>query len=198
MRRVTLPIEVLFTAVLIVPAWAAAQPTPLDPAEFQVNTYTTDAQRLPTIAVDLEGNFVVAWDSLGSNGSDTSSFSIQTRRFDADGVPIGVDFQANTYTTNGQSYPAVAVDPEGNFVVAWTSNGSSGSDTSGSSLQARRFGRPTLVVNSPSGGTGGPTCKPRSAWSIASCELDLRPQPFASPNASDSAVRTTRGCRRIT
>ncbi len=35
--------------------------------------------------------------------------------------PVGVEFQVNTYTTNGQYSPAVAADAEGDFVVVWRS-----------------------------------------------------------------------------
>jgi hypothetical protein len=35
-------------------------------------------------------------------------------------VPIGSEFQVNTYTTGGQYYSAVACNPDGSFVVVWT------------------------------------------------------------------------------
>lgn len=59
---------------------------------------------------------------------------------------------AATYTTSDQRFPAVAADAEGNFVVAWQSFGSSGGDSSGRSIQARRF---TLAIfrDSFEGGT---------------------------------------------
>src|SRR5687767_9530204 len=38
--------------------------------------------------------------------------------------PIGSQFQVNTYTTNWQNLPAVAMDGDGDFVVAWNSYGS--------------------------------------------------------------------------
>ena len=59
-------------------------------AEFQANTYTTNSQTHPTVSPDGSGNFVVVWDSLGSNGSDSSSYSIQAKRLD-DGIEIFSD-----------------------------------------------------------------------------------------------------------
>ena len=113
--------------------------TPLAP-EFQVNTYTTDDQGLPRVAVDGAGNFVVVWESeYGSLGDDTSSFSIQARRYDGAGTPLGAEVQVNTYTTNMQRLPEVAFDGAGNFVVVWESTGSTGGDTSYKSVQARRY-----------------------------------------------------------
>jgi hypothetical protein len=51
------------------------------------------------------------------------------------------EFAANTYTPSLQTRPAVAVAPDGTFVVAWQSLGSFGDDTEFTSVQARRFGR---------------------------------------------------------
>ena len=52
-------------------------------------------------------------------------------------LPFGPEVQANAYTTFGQWAPAVA--PDGNFVVAWSSETSSGDDTSNESIQIGRF-----------------------------------------------------------
>jgi hypothetical protein len=86
--------------------------------EFQVNTHTTNTQYRPTIATDPAGNLVVVWESVGQDG-DTEG--IVGRRFDAAGAPLGGEFRVNTYTTSSQTYPAVATDPAGNFVVVWQS-----------------------------------------------------------------------------
>ncbi|MEO7793343.1 MAG: hypothetical protein ABIV06_01105, partial [Thermoanaerobaculia bacterium] len=107
--------------------------------QFQVNTYTTSGQRYPAVAADSEGNFIVVWDSFGSSGGDTSSFSIQAQRYAANGAALGAQFQVNTYTTNAQRYPTVAVDGAGNFLVVWQSLGSNGTDSDSSSIRGRRF-----------------------------------------------------------
>ncbi len=108
--------------------------------EFQVNTYTSFEQRKPDVSADGDGGFVVVWESRGSNGTDTSDYSIQAQRFLGDGSPVGDQFQVNTYTTHGQEEPVVGPDGTGGFVVAWYSLGSSGSDNNGFSVQAQRFG----------------------------------------------------------
>jgi len=107
--------------------------------EFQINTYTTNTQRAPAVGPDGAGGFVVTWEGDGSGGTDTSSFSIQGQRFHSTGAPIGAEFQVNTYTTSGQFVSAVGADGAGGFVVVWGSDGSSGSDTSASSVQGQRF-----------------------------------------------------------
>ena len=111
------------------PGSAAAQVSPAG-GEFQVNTYTTSTQLEIAVASDDQGNFVVVWSSVGSDESDASAHSVQARRYAADGTPLGDQFQVNSYTPNSQQDPAVASDSQGDFVVVWTSLGSSGSDTS--------------------------------------------------------------------
>jgi hypothetical protein len=86
--------------------------------EFRVNTYTTSDQRRAAVTVDAAGNFVVVWRSLAQDGDNYGIFG---QRYDAAGVPRGGEFQVNTYTTNDQSFAAVASDAAGNFVVVWTS-----------------------------------------------------------------------------
>ena len=60
--------------------------------------------------------------------------TIRGRRFEADGTPLGGNFQVNTSTTHNNFRPHVASDPSGNFVVAWTST-----SVSGTEAMARRF-----------------------------------------------------------
>jgi hypothetical protein len=108
-------------------------------SDFQVNTYTFDEQRLPSVAVDANGDFVVVWWSFGSAGSDTSLYSVQGQRYDASGTALGSEFQVNTYTTGFQLFPSVGVDADGDFVVVWHSEGSAGSDTEPWSIQGQRY-----------------------------------------------------------
>ena len=66
--------------------------------EFQVNSYSTAAQRRPAVASDATGNFVVAWQSL--RDPDTYA-GVYAQRYDALGAPVGGEFRVNSYTTNG-------------------------------------------------------------------------------------------------
>jgi hypothetical protein len=112
---------------------------PLGP-EFQVNTYTTDDQYRPNVAIGDDGGFVVAWVSTGSPGPDQSQTSIQGQRFDAQGAPAGSQFQVNTYSLFNQLFtPGLDVAPNGDFVVAWTSDGSFGTDNQYWSIQGQRY-----------------------------------------------------------
>ncbi|MDH3911691.1 MAG: VCBS repeat-containing protein [Rhodospirillales bacterium] len=87
--------------------------------EFAVNTYTQGVKDRPALAVDAEGDFVVVWEDFGQDGD---GFGIFARRYDAAGTPQeDVEFQVNTTTAHDQRAPAVAMDVDGNFVVAWVS-----------------------------------------------------------------------------
>lgn len=108
-------------------------------AQFQVNTYTTNGQDHPAVAMAADGRFVVVWESNGAASGDTSGWSIRGRRYAADGTPAGPEFQVNTYTTDDQRYPVVAAGATGGFLVAWQSFGSNNGDDSQRSIQARRF-----------------------------------------------------------
>jgi hypothetical protein len=91
------------------------------------------------VAAEADRDFVVVWNSVGSSGTDTISNSVQGQRYASNGSTQGAQFQVNTYTTNYQSYPSVAANINGNFVVVWHSYGSSGTDTSPTSIQGQRY-----------------------------------------------------------
>ena len=165
-----------------------------DAEEFQVNSYTVSYQRLAAVALDSDGDFVIAWQSDGQDGSSEGVFAqrfgkpLATLDVDGDGTvgaltdgllvlrylfgftgptltsgavasactrcsaasiepyllqaqveiatPVGVEFQANSFTSGGQSYQDVAADSAGNFVVVWQSPNQDGY---GSGIFAQQF-----------------------------------------------------------
>jgi hypothetical protein len=156
--------------------------------EFQVNGYTPANQLYPSVTADADGDFTVAWESEGQDGSgygvyfqrynaggaplggpvraadttfgnqfgasvgmddagnlvvawasefqDGSGYGIFARRFDSAGNALGNEFQVNTVTADDQTDPSVAVDPDGDFVIAWQSYGPHGTQWE---VAARRF-----------------------------------------------------------
>jgi hypothetical protein len=70
------------------------------------------------------GNFHVFWQS---DEQDGSLWGIFGQSFDQDGAPTGDEFQFNTYSIEEQMMPAAAIDEDGDFLVAWMSNGQDGS-----------------------------------------------------------------------
>jgi VCBS repeat-containing protein len=98
--------------------------------EFRVNTVTTNAQYLSSIAALADGGFVVTWSSFDQDGSqDGDGWGIYGQRYDASGVPAGGEFQVNTVTTSDQLDSSVAALADGGFVVTWSSYLQDGSDS---------------------------------------------------------------------
>lgn len=108
-------------------------------SELQVNTYATGPQIRPAVAANGDGDLVVVWQSAGSPGTDSSGTSILGQRFASDGTFLGDEFQVNNYSTGDQGNPAVGMDADGAFVVVWQSEGSPGTDSSGTSALGQRF-----------------------------------------------------------
>ncbi|PWB72519.1 MAG: hypothetical protein C3F15_10990, partial [Holophagae bacterium] len=112
----------------------------IDGNDVQINTYTNDDQRYPSVTMAPNGFYAIAWQSYGSSGNDNSDYSVQFRSFNADGGVLDpADVQANSYTTNAQQYPAAVLAPNGRLLVAWESNGSPGNDGNGFSIQGRLY-----------------------------------------------------------
>ena len=105
-------------------------------AEFQVNSFSTDNQITPAVAVDATGGFVVVWESNAED--DGGYYGVFGQRYDSSGAAQGEEFHVNTYTENRQGDPAVAADGAGNFVVVWTSEEQYG-DGDGDGVFGRRF-----------------------------------------------------------
>ncbi len=97
---------------------------------FRVNPSTPAYPSHPSVASDAAGNFVVVWNSDAYFGDAV----VSAQRYSTTGAPLGGLFQVNTGAFALHSRPAVASDPNGNFVVAWTSY-----DDSSYSVAARRF-----------------------------------------------------------
>ncbi len=104
-------------------------------AEFPVNLHAAGDQFAPDVAMDAQGNFVVAWQSAGQGGRNNS---IIGRRFDRFGRPSSAEFRINIQ--DNATLPAVAIRPTGEFIVVWE-----GRDDSGKGIFARNYdaaGRP--------------------------------------------------------
>ncbi|HEC79157.1 MAG TPA: T9SS type A sorting domain-containing protein [candidate division WOR-3 bacterium] len=80
---------------------------------FLVNDVTTSFQAAPSVAMNGTGNSVIVWVD-NRNGPA----NIYAQRYDPSGTPQGPNFQVST----GGSWPSVAIDSAGNFVVAWATD----------------------------------------------------------------------------
>jgi hypothetical protein len=101
--------------------------------EVRVNTTTTGDQEYASVAMNCSGNFVVTW---SSNGQDGSGWGVYAQRYSSCGGAQGCEFRVNATTAGDQMYSSVAMDPSGDFVITWSSNGQDGS---GWGVYARRY-----------------------------------------------------------
>jgi len=129
--------------------------------EFNVNTYTTGLQSRPRVAAGPnggDGHFAIIWQSLGPDGD---GFGVRAQHFDSTGKRLGVELPVNNFTADFQGTPALAPQPNGQFVAAWESFGNDGS---GYGVAARLAGFPGVeliqvdtlhagVTESPGGGS---------------------------------------------
>lgn len=99
--------------------------------ELLVNSTVLQSQKNPTLAATVDGGFAVAWDGRGAN----DSAGVFWRRFDASGMPRTPETRVNTTTLRTQGRPAIAVDAQGQTIIAW--EGAGAGDLSG--IFAQRF-----------------------------------------------------------
>ncbi len=109
-----------------------AQGQPLGDS-FLVNQTFAGDQSNPAIGVDAQGRWVVTW---SSQGQDASGWGVAARQFDDQGAPLDSEFLVNTATAGDQLNSTVAVAPQGDFTIAWSSRDQ---DASGWGVYAQRF-----------------------------------------------------------
>lgn len=97
----------------------------------------------PSIAVDANGNFVVAW-QLAFSSSDSD---IRARRYFASGTPIASEFVVANSTWN-ETYPDVARSPDGRFAISYAIASSNGD------VMLKRYSATGSLVNTHSIATG--------------------------------------------
>ena len=102
-------------------------------SEFKVNSTTTNAQTEPSVAMDPNGNFVIAWTS---DLQDGSGLGVYAQRYNSAGVAQGGQIQLHTTTASDQEVPMLAMDASGNFVAVWQTNLQDGS---GYGIAGQRF-----------------------------------------------------------
>ena len=90
--------------------------------ERLVNTTTLGQQIDPTVTALANGDYVVAWTSLGSDPDGQSLRSVNAQLFHANGTMVGGEFVGNTVAGifAGQSEPAITGLNNGSYVLTWT------------------------------------------------------------------------------
>ncbi|MFO1002602.1 MAG: Ig-like domain-containing protein [Planctomycetaceae bacterium] len=113
-------------------------------SNFQISPDGSVSVSWPTVAMSDTGEFVVAWKSDEQSGANTQMFF---RRFDATANALGGQVLIGTddASFDDDTYPVVAMDDVGNFVIAWDE-----SDRDGSSqgVYARRYDSTGAMIGS--------------------------------------------------
>lgn len=81
--------------------------------EFRVNSIVTGGQFAAECSANDRGDMVVVW------RSDDIGHNVRGQRFEAAGIPLGAEIQANSTLSGYYDDGAVAVAPHGGFVVTW-------------------------------------------------------------------------------
>lgn len=106
-------------------------------SDILVNSYVQGQQAKPVVAALVDGTIVVAWSSVGQDGSMQGVYA---QRLSASGERIGSEVQVAQSTLWNQRDPSIAALANGGFVVSWISE--VGSDLTGEfavNAQARVF-----------------------------------------------------------
>ena len=107
--------------------------------EIPVNTCTTSIQARASIAMDQDGDFIIARESANQDGS---SYGVYAQRYNVSGIAQVPEFRVNTYTNNRQDRSSIAMDSDGDFVIAWRSGGQDGSSYG---IYAQRYNKSGVV-----------------------------------------------------
>ena len=95
-----------------------------------LSTSETYDQGNASVAIDSEGDFVVAWESYGQGGTASSLATILAQRVNSGGTLIGpTQFLPSTQSGDSQTAPKIASNPNGNAMFVWQSKPSSTSDS---------------------------------------------------------------------
>ncbi|MCJ7554615.1 MAG: T9SS type A sorting domain-containing protein [Ignavibacteriaceae bacterium] len=92
--------------------------------EIQVNELTEGDQIRPSVAMNTEGDFAIAW---ASYTDFNSIYDIKVRLY-KNGTAASNEFLVNTVTANTQTKPSVDISTDGSFIVVWESWFEDGSD----------------------------------------------------------------------
>jgi len=105
-------------------------------APIQVTEQSFDRQEVPAVDGEGDGGFLVAWQATVLASGDRQ---VRLRRYDAQGVAASGELPMNSTAAGDQAAPAIAAQPGGRFVGAWSSFGQDGSSWG---IFGQRFGTP--------------------------------------------------------
>jgi hypothetical protein len=110
---------VLLLALVLCLAASGVRAQALKGGEFRVNQMTAGVQWGPDVATAADGRFVVVWQEGGDRADDPTPISLKARLFNAAGKPLGGEILVDRHKRPSQPGHAVAMAPDGRFVVVW-------------------------------------------------------------------------------
>jgi len=151
--------------------------------EIEVSPDATN--RTPEIAVEADGDFVIAWSSAYFLSGPT--YGVFARLYNADGTPRTDPLKLDSPLTSSEENPSVGVDGSGNFVAAWEAagdsyavRGSAAGFTYGASF---RVAATAGVRGEPSVAVSGAADRFVIAWEGSATSTDIFAQRFeVGPN----------------
>lgn len=119
--------------------------------EFYVSNNTTGYARYSSVAMNAVGAFVIVW---AASSTEPTGNGIRAQRYDADGNALGSHFRVDTTIFTGS--PSVAIDANGEFVIAYAQNNAvftrtfaaDGSTLAGPFVVTSFGGQPALAFDS--------------------------------------------------
>jgi Matrixin len=100
--------------------------------ETRVSTQPIANPMYSSVAMDANGDFIVTWNRSNPNNL---VWEIYAQQFNRLGQPVGAETLVNTVTGVAQSYPRIAADRAGNYVIVWEGQSADGSYD----IYARRY-----------------------------------------------------------
>jgi hypothetical protein len=74
----------------------------------------------PSVSMDATGDFVIAWENVSGYNGSFMHYGIYAQAYTAAGAVSGSQFQVNTVSSKTETFPSVAMDAGGDYVIAWT------------------------------------------------------------------------------
>lgn len=109
---------------------------------------------LPRLAVRATGDVVAAWMSTyGATATPAAELGVFTRQLSKTGQPTGAQTRVDAVSGAIGSTPALAVDPDGSYLIAWTSQ--KGTDTFNTAVYGRVFAASGAPLAAPFALTAG-------------------------------------------
>jgi len=101
---------------------------------FAVNTESVASVTRPSVAMNSQGWFLIAWDGDPNRAADDD---VHARLYDPNGIPRGEPFVVNAIRDGAQQWPQAAINDANEFVIVWEYD--AGDPNAGTDIYARRF-----------------------------------------------------------